>query len=390
VSRERAGAERVIWWLAEGPPERALAARALREDCSFEALSPAAAEERLAEGRTPSAIWVRHADADAAAAQIRALRASAFGGAIIAELPHLDPAAVEELDAAGADEELARDMPVSSRMALAAAALRRARLRVERERALRELEGDHGELKRRHEELRAAFRELAHELRTPLTAAREFLEILLEGEAGPLRERQREFLEISRRSCTQMNERLENLLEMARLETGKVRLARRRVRLGEVVEPLLRAFAPRAERAGVELRWSDGGVPAFELDPQRLAQALENLVGNALKFAPRGSAIEISARCAAPRRGGIELRVADRGPGIAPAEAERLFERGAQRGRADAEQRGGLGLGLAIAREIARIHGGELGVEQTPGGGATLVLRLPRTALRRNRTLVAR
>ncbi|MBL8897182.1 MAG: HAMP domain-containing histidine kinase [Planctomycetes bacterium] len=385
-----AGEERVIWWLAEEPPERRLATRARREHLDFALLSPAEAAEQLASGATPSAIWVRHAEATVAAAQIRALRERGYGGAVIAELPHLDPAAGAELDAAGADEELDLEMPVSSRVALAAAALRRARLRVERERALRELEGDHGELKRRHEELRAAFRELAHELRTPLTAAREFLEILLEGEAGPLRERQREFLEISRRSCTQMNERLENLLEMARLETGKVRLARRRAQLGEVVEPLLRAFAPRAERAGVQLRWSDGGVPAFEFDPQRLAQALENLVGNALKFAPRGSAIQLSAQSDATRRGQIELRVADRGPGIAPAEAERLFERGVQRQRADSEQRGGLGLGLAIAREIARLHGGELGVEPTPGGGATLVLRLPRDARRRAPSLAAR
>ncbi|MBK9385364.1 MAG: HAMP domain-containing histidine kinase [Planctomycetes bacterium] len=390
MSAPSANEERVIWWLAEEPPERRLAMRARREQLGFAALSPTEAEERLLAGATPSAIWVRHAQAAVAAAQIRALRERGYGGAVIAELPHLDPATGEELDAAGADEELDLEMPVSSRVALAAAALRRARLRVERERALRELEGDHGELKLRHEELRAAFRELAHELRTPLTAAREFLEILLEGEAGPLRERQREFLEISRRSCTQMNERLENLLEMARLETGKVRLARRRAKLGEVVEPLLRACAPRAERAGVELRWSDGGVPAFAFDPPRLAQALENLVGNALKFAPRGSAIEVSARCSPGRRELVELRVADRGPGIAPAEAERLFERGAQRNRADAEHRGGLGLGLAIAREIARLHGGELGVEETPGGGATLVLRLPRATRRRATSLVAR
>jgi signal transduction histidine kinase len=381
---------RQVWWIAAEPPERALLARARREQLELEAIAIEAAEERLEAGEAPPAIWIRATSGAAATACLRRLRSRGFAGALIAELEELDAAAEAELDAAGADEELSRASSVGTRVALAVAALRRARLRVERERALRELEGSHGELERRHEELRAAFRELAHELRTPLTSAREFLEILLEGEAGPLRERQREFLEISRRSCSQMNERLESLLEVARLETGKVRLAPRRARLGEVVEPLLRAFAPRAERAGVELRWTAPELPPFDFDPARLAQALENLVGNALKFAPRGTAIELSARLAPERNGIVELRVADRGRGIAPSEAAALFERGAQRSSADAEQRGGLGLGLAIAREIARLHGGELSAEETPGGGATLVLRLPRSPRAARSAVLAR
>jgi signal transduction histidine kinase len=270
-------------------------------------------------------------------------------------------------------------MPPASGVTLVVAAIRHVRIRMERERALHELEGHHGALKERHEALRQAFRELAHELRTPLTSAREFLEILLEGEAGPLGRQQREFVEISRRSCTQMNERLENLMEMARFETGKAHGHFVRAPLSDVVRPLLQALAPAATRAGVRLQWKGDRLPTFAFDAQRISQALENLVGNALKFAPAGSKIEIAGGVSLEDSDCIEIRVLDHGRGVDPEEAERLFSRGEQRHREDATARGGLGLGLAIAREIGRLHGGDLRVEQTRGGGATFILTLSRT-----------
>jgi signal transduction histidine kinase len=218
---------------------------------------------------------------------------------------------------------------------------------------------------------------VSHELRTPCTVIAGYNRLLLSEQFGALTERQRHFLEESQKSCQRLNAFIANLLETARQDlcVGPLEVAEAPV--GPTVEGVVHQLQPLLGERHLRIELAiDPATPPARFDPPRVEQVLTNLLGNAIKFAPSGSGIEIAARPAqAGGRALVEVSVSDAGPGVAPADRLRIFEPWVQAG--ESRKAGGLGLGLAISRRIVEAHGGSIRVEDRPGGGARFVFSLP-------------
>jgi two-component system phosphate regulon sensor histidine kinase PhoR len=216
---------------------------------------------------------------------------------------------------------------------------------------------------------------VSHELRTPLNSLNGFLEIVLEGQAGPLRPRQEEFLNYARASTHALMRLVEDIVFISRADTGQFTLRRDRTDVAELVAPVLRAHELAAQRAGLELRLEiPPDLPLICVDESRIQQVLHNLVMNAVKFTPAPGAVVISA---AAEPSALRLAVRDSGPGVAPEDRVRIFERFYQSESAAKGNAAGYGLGLAIAKLIVEQHGGRIWVESPPGAGATFAFTMP-------------
>lgn len=219
---------------------------------------------------------------------------------------------------------------------------------------------------------------VSHELRTPLTSIRGYLELVLDGEGGPLSEDQRSFLGVVDRNSERLLRVVGDLLFVAQIDAGALPLERKGFDPALLVQNAAEAARPVAEGRGIDLTVDVGTLPhAIDGDEARLAQALDNLVSNALKFTPSGGTV--SLRATAPN-GSVELGVADTGPGISAGDQQRLFERFFR--TADANERAvpGTGLGLAITKAIVEAHGGSIGVESEIGQGTEFRIVLPAAA----------
>jgi two-component system sensor histidine kinase KdpD len=222
----------------------------------------------------------------------------------------------------------------------------------------------------RSDELKTALlRAVSHDLRSPLMA--------ISTAAGGLRyagldDEDRELLETITEQTGRMNRMVENLLDLSKLQAGAVSTRADWIDLRELVEASADELARRMPDAGaVELDF-DGELPLVRGDAPQLQRVLVNLLENARKFSPRDQAVQVTVR----RRGGrVDLSVADRGPGVAAEEADRIFEPFYR----SPERRGvpGSGLGLAIARGLAEANAGSLAVEPREGGGSIFTLTLP-------------
>ena len=211
--------------------------------------------------------------------------------------------------------------------------------------------------------------DIAHELRTPLTVIRSDLEALLDGVYEPTPETlasvQEETLLLARL--------VDDLRALAQAEAGQLRLERELLDLADLLGGVATGFEQQARSQGQELRLDlPRDLPPVDADPQRVRQVTANLVSNALRHAPDAGQVVISAE-ALPTE--VQVSVADDGPGIAKEDLERVFERfwhGAQ------PRAQGSGLGLTIARELVRAHGGRIWVESDLGQGSTFCFTLPR------------
>ncbi|MBR0823912.1 response regulator [Bradyrhizobium manausense] len=217
---------------------------------------------------------------------------------------------------------------------------------------------------------------VSHELRTPLNGVMGVLQLL---DDGTLSEAQRRSLATAATSGETLIALVDAILEYARLEASTEALERRDFRLDQLVEAAAELMRPQAQAKGLAFNLScDAGVDAYvHGDPVRLNRVLLNLIGNAVKFTPKGT-IDLTASVA-PNDGALLLRftVADTGIGIAPDMHERIFEDFVQADDSIARRFGGTGLGLAIARRLTRLMGGELTVESAPGSGSTFHLTVP-------------
>ncbi|MFP5342686.1 MAG: ATP-binding protein [Candidatus Limnocylindria bacterium] len=216
--------------------------------------------------------------------------------------------------------------------------------------------------------------DVSHELRTPLAALRTFNQLLMES-AGDDPDARAEFLESSAGQIERLDWLAQNLLELSKLDSGLVLLDLRPDDLRAAVESAVQQLDATATRRGValELRLPDGPV-RIRHDPPRVGQVVTNLVGNALKFTPRGGRVTVEV---AATEDGARIDVADTGVGIDPQELPHIFER-FYRGARSSEARGsGSGLGLAIVRSIVDMHGGSVTVE-SGAGGSRFVVDLPR------------
>jgi signal transduction histidine kinase len=216
--------------------------------------------------------------------------------------------------------------------------------------------------------------DVSHELRTPIAALRTFNDLLREGAADDPDARE-EFLEQSAQQIERLDWLAQNLLELSKLDSGLVLLDLRPDDLRASIESAVEQAAPAARRRGVELtlRMPDGPVRVRH-DPQRIGQVVTNLVGNALKFTPRGGSVAVELR---PHREGAQIEVRDTGVGIDPSELPRIFERFYRGSRSNEARGSGSGLGLAIVRSIVDMHGGRVAVESRLGAGSTFTVTLP-------------
>jgi two-component system sensor histidine kinase KdpD len=244
----------------------------------------------------------------------------------------------------------------------AAVALERARLGDQVRGALLEAETSR---------MRAAmFSSVTHDLRTPLAVIKASVTGLLDPDATYEPAQERELLSTVLEETDRLDRLVGNIMDLARIRSGTLVPAREPIALDELVASVLGRL--RHHLAGHEVRTLiREDVPEIDVDPVQADQVLTNLLENAARHAPAGSVITISA---APVHDVVEMRVADRGPGIAPEDRERVFEAFF---RGDGAKGGRSGLGLAIAKAIVDAHGGTIAIEGAPGGGTVVAISWP-------------
>jgi signal transduction histidine kinase len=171
---------------------------------------------------------------------------------------------------------------------------------------------------------------------------------------------------------------VERFLSVERLSAGEMELRRRPVHLSSLLSATAERLRPAAERKGIQLlREDDRADVEIEGDPELLEFAISNLLTNAVKYSPRGTSVKVALERDGAR---ARIHVADSGPGLSPEEVRRVFDRFYRTKDAARSETPGMGLGLAIAREIARHHGGDLVLESKPGVGSRFTISLPAPA----------
>jgi len=237
--------------------------------------------------------------------------------------------------------------------------------------------------KRRRAELLVQVREdvlgvVAHDLRNPLNLILMTTELLID--VAP--ERRTELLGIAMRASKQMNRMIDDLLDHVRLQAGKLSLDIEEVSVGAIMRQAEETFRPLAERRHLhfEIATQDGAI--VRADPKRVSQIIGNLVGNAIKFTPEQGSVKLRA---IPSDKEVVFQVIDDGPGIAPDHMSHLFDNFWQARKSD--QRG-VGLGLAIAKELVEAHGGKIWVESEVDHGSTFSFSLPAVNSRRKESIL--
>ncbi len=214
---------------------------------------------------------------------------------------------------------------------------------------------------------------VSHELRTPLTSIRGSLGLLGAGALGGLPSEAMEVVQIAERNAIRLIGLINDILDLERLESGRLELTIRPHEAAAVVARAMDAVAGMARGRDVTLE----AVPAqgrLQADEERVVQVLVNLLSNAVKFSPAGGRVRVEA---AARDGSVEFRVSDQGRGIPESYKEIIFNRFQQVEASDSRQKGGSGLGLAICKAIVEQHGGTIGVDSEIGHGSTFWFRIP-------------
>ncbi len=216
-----------------------------------------------------------------------------------------------------------------------------------------------------------------HELRTPLTLTLAPVEAMLGGEFGELNPMQQSYLETVQSNGLRLLKLINNLLDLAKIESQQLQVRRRPVRLAEVCEGIISGARPLAERKGVRLEVEGlEELPEIHADPEAFEKILVNLLGNALKFTDGGGAIRVHG--VHEGKGGVHIVVADTGAGIPPNQLERIFDRFAQVDGSNTRRYEGTGIGLALVKELVELHGGRVWAESHGlGHGAQIHVVLP-------------
>jgi PAS domain S-box-containing protein len=266
-----------------------------------------------------------------------------------------------------------------------------ATIRKQNELKLREIEDRQLERERaQNERLRSVDRMkdefvalVSHELRTPLTSIRGYLELVMD-EAEHLPAEVQDYLEIVGRNADRLLHLVGDLLLVAQAEAGKLTFDWVDVELVAVAAQCVRAAEPAAEAAGVELRFTSKASDPIVGDPARIAQLLDNLISNAIKFTPEGGHVDVSVAASADS---AVIEVRDTGFGIAADDQEQLFERFFRTQSATNKAIAGTGLGLSIAKAIVDAHQGSISVESVENQGTTFHVELPAKRLTPNRSM---
>ena len=238
------------------------------------------------------------------------------------------------------------------------------------------------ELQRRQAELQHAmsarnrfYASMSHELRTPINAIIGYSTLLLDNIYGPLTERQRQGLERSHRAANHLLELVNDVLDLSKIEAGKIELSLQPVTFPALVEELFVTIGPLADEHGSALTLESAREVTLVTDPRRVRQILLNLLSNAIKFG-HGKPIEV--RCGHGPDDGLEVTVRDHGAGISEADLARIFDEFVQLPDT-APRLQGTGLVLSISKRLAQLLGGDRSVESVPGDGSTFRLVLPQS-----------
>jgi two-component system phosphate regulon sensor histidine kinase PhoR len=214
---------------------------------------------------------------------------------------------------------------------------------------------------------------VSHELRTPLSVIKGYIETLVDGRDMPVDDRER-FLRTIQRHTERLNSLLEDLLALSRLESINPELHREPTSLSTLITGLIDDYRARPTTAGHSLNFAlDPAVSEVLIDPLKITQVFENLLENALKYAPRGSHIDISTRLHA---NDVEICIRDNGPGIPEADLPHIFERFYRVDKGRSREKGGTGLGLSIVKHIVQLHGGRVWCESKLGQGTAFFFSL--------------
>jgi signal transduction histidine kinase len=216
---------------------------------------------------------------------------------------------------------------------------------------------------------------MSHELRTPLNSIIGFSEVLLTG--GALSDNQRKWVSHIQSGGKQLLTLINDILDLAKMEAGKMQLRIEEFSIHDVCEGLLNMFRPQAAQKNILLEGKiDPGLPVIKQDAGKIQQILQNLLSNAVKFTPEGGRVSLKADTDGMH---VILSVIDTGVGITPEDQEVIFEKFRQGNKTLTREYGGTGLGLSIVRELSRLLGGNVAVQSELGRGSTFTVTLPLT-----------
>ncbi len=275
--------------------------------------------------------------------------------------------------------------------------LREVKLKAEVKATTQELESTNNRLIERVKELKTLYKELqkrvkeltqankakneflsivSHELRTPLTSLTGFICVVLDEEAGPLNEQQKRFLSIVKQSAKRLNVLISDLLDISRIESGRMNLHMCMFSLSELLQRSTEDLRASATSKNLTLTLKGDDLP-YEIygDPSRIQQVVDNLISNAVKFTESGGSVQVVLE---NKGDALKVSVIDTGIGLPKEEQEKIFDMFYQVDATARRATGGTGLGLAIARGIVALHGGEIWVESQPGKGSNFSFVIPR------------
>ncbi|HXG53598.1 MAG TPA: ATP-binding protein [candidate division Zixibacteria bacterium] len=216
---------------------------------------------------------------------------------------------------------------------------------------------------------------MSHELRTPLTSIKEGTGLLLDGIGGETTERQKKLLRIIAEESNRLIGLVNSLLDLSKMEAGMMSYSFRRSSLAPLIHQAVGEIVPLVEAKQIKLETEIAGtLPDLNLDPERILQALRNLIGNAVKFTPKNGLVRIAAEAV---DGKVRVSVKDTGPGIPPENLGTIFEKFQQARPQGPYSANGTGLGLAIAKHIITSHSGEIWAENDPEQGSRFTFALP-------------
>lgn len=215
---------------------------------------------------------------------------------------------------------------------------------------------------------------VAHELRSPLMAIRQQHSVLLEGLAGPLREKQRTFLGRGMEKIDQLLELINDLLDIAKIEAGKHVQHQVPTDIEQIIQDTIDLLTPRAQEQSIELSFTGHNMALLQADPKGIGEVFTNLITNAINYSPEGGKVVVSARGLNEY---MEIKVKDTGVGILEDELLKIFDKFYRVKHPKTRQILGTGLGLSIVKGIVQAHNGTIDVESVPDRGTTFRILLP-------------
>jgi signal transduction histidine kinase len=215
---------------------------------------------------------------------------------------------------------------------------------------------------------------VAHELRSPLASIRQINNVLMDGLAGEMTGRQRELVERGSRKIDALLALINDLLDVAKIEAGKLVEHRRPTDIAPIIRETAELMEPRAEEQGVSLKVRCEKIGPVQTDSKRMEELIGNLISNAINYSPDGGEVTVTASA---RGKWIELRVQDTGVGIPPEELPRIFDQFYRIRHPKTRKVVGTGLGLSIVKAIVEAHNGTIDVESVPDRGTTFRVMLP-------------